>query len=111
MVKVGDFMSFINKELLIQRATSLNSNTEAGRQYYGSIYNMIINMPNEDVEKITHGHWCFVRHYQDKANGQCSECGKMSPLRTSRDSWGMWNIDMPRCPVCGAIMDGKINYR
>lgn len=52
MVKVGDFMSFINKELLIQRATSLNSNTEAGRQYYGSIYNMIINMPDENVKEI-----------------------------------------------------------
>lgn len=110
MVRVGDFVSFINKELLIQRATSLNSNTEAGRQYYGSIYNMIINMPDEEVEKITHGHWYGVSHYQDKASGQCSECKKRGILRTDRDDWGLWYIDMPRCPNCGAIMDGKVNY-
>ena len=104
-------MSFVNKELLIQRASALNSNTEAGRKYYGSIYHMIINMPVADVEEIKHGHWYFVIKNQDEARGQCSKCGKMSPLRTSRDSWGMWNIDMPRCPVCGAIMDGEIHYR
>ena len=103
-------MSFINKELLIQRATALNSNIEVARQYYCSIYNMIISMPEEDVEEIKHGHWYGVNHYQNKASGQCSECGKKGLLRVSRDDWGLWYIDMPRCPNCGAIMDGKINY-
>lgn len=63
-----------------------------------------------DVEEIKHGHWYGVNHYQDKASGQCSECKKRGVLRTDRDSFGIWYIDMPRCPNCGAIMDGKINY-
>lgn len=104
-------MSYINREEAIRQIEEVQS-LYVG-QYFdliGRTLEIIKNLPDEDVENITHGHWCFVRHYQDKASGQCSECGKMSPLRTSRDSWGMWNIDMPRCPVCGAIMDGKVNY-
>ena len=103
-------MSFINKELLIQRATKLNSNIEVARKYYNSIYNLIFNMPESDVEEIKHGYWYGVNHYQDKASGQCSECKKRGILRTDRDDYGLWYIDMPRCPNCGAIMDGKINY-
>lgn len=73
----------------------------------------IENIPDEPIdgyEEIKHGHWYGVNHYQDYAHGQCSECKESGRLRTSRDSWGIWYIDMPRCPKCGAIMDGKKNY-
>lgn len=74
------------------------------------IFEEIEHLPPADVEEIKHGHWYGVSHYQDKASGQCSECKKRGVLRTSRDDWGLWYIDMTRCPNCGAIMDGKINY-
>ena len=67
-------------------------------------------LPRANVEEIKHGHWYGVNHYQNKASGQCSECKKHGILRTDRDDWGLWYIDMPRCPNCGAIMDSKINY-
>ena len=62
------------------------------------------------AKEVKHGHWYGVNHYQNKASGQCSECGKHEILRTDKDSLGIWYIDMPKCPNCGAIMDGKINY-
>lgn len=70
----------------------------------------IDNIPPANVEEIKHGYWYGVTKNQEEVRGQCSECRKLGVLRTSRNSLGIWNIDMPRCPNCGAIMDGKTNY-
>ena len=88
-------MSFINKELLIQRASSLNSNTKAGRQYYGSIYHMIINMPIEDVEMVKHGEW--INENRKDGEIYCSLCGATEKISDSQ-------YKSPRCPLCGAHM-------
>ena len=44
-------MSFINKELLMQRATTLNSNIEVARKYYNSIYNKGDKIYGEKIHK------------------------------------------------------------
>lgn len=67
-------MSFVNKELLMQRATLLNSNTEAGRLYYGSVYNMIIDMPTVDAVEVVRCENCkFYKPFKkvEDFDGQC----------------------------------------
>ena len=86
----------------------LNSNTPKGVKV--AYKSDIDKIPTADVVEAKHGFWYGVRHYQNEASGQCSECGKQGLLRTYRNGWGIWYIDMPRCPNCGAIMDGKMNF-
>jgi len=88
-------MSYINKELLLQRATALNSNGKVGIQYYASIYTLINKMPVEDVEDVKQGEWID----EDRKDGEiyCSLCGA---TEKSSDS----QYKSPRCPLCGAYM-------
>ena len=55
-------------------------------------------------------YWHSVHQDRDKASGICSACKKQGMLRTSRNDWGTWYIDMPYCPACGSKMDNNIHY-
>lgn len=34
----------------------------------------------------------------------CSNCKDRGELRTDRNEWGLWHINSPHCPTCGADM-------
>lgn len=84
--KSGGMSRYIDKDLLIQRATTLSSNTKEGYLFYNSIYNMITNMPEADVTEVKHAKW--------DRSGYCSNC----------DFWTCY-CDYNYCPNCGARME------
>lgn len=69
---------------------------------YMKMRNLIKDAPTIDAEPVRHGHWI------DKPTGRygnwqsyCSACGKHNQIG-GIDS----NRHKPRCPWCGAYMDG-----
>ena len=88
-------MAYINRENLIQVLAHENSNTEIGRQYYGAIYQKVMNFPTADVVEVKHGRWIYETKYYS-----CSICaGKRFNL--------LLGTDAEFCPYCGAKMDAK----
>ena len=69
--------------------------------------------PTADVREMKYGEWYDVcdnnqqSNYQEEAYGTCSVCKVRGRLRTNRNEYGIWFIDSPYCPNCGAKMDGK----
>lgn len=59
--------------------------------------------PDADVEGVEHGKWL-------KNNTECSVCGELNPTQYL-DNWDLEYkaFYLPRCPHCGAKMDGKEN--
>ena len=66
---------------------------------------------NEDDtdESIIHAYWYDIdeRENGEDVTATCSNCKVRGRVRTKRNSWGMWIINSPRCPECGAKMDKK----
>lgn len=61
-------------------------------------------VPSEKVEKVNHGEWRTIRETDDSKTTECSNCRESFHFMKK----GQLNIDlMPRCPICGAKMDGK----
>ena len=57
-----------------------------------------------DVEAVKQGEWIDISSYDDGENAiaTCSNCHTRGKVRTNRNRWGLWYIDSPRCPHCGA---------
>lgn len=76
---------------------------------YGIAIDDICDAPTITPESLVrHGKWINVNYWgaeQSKATGTCSHCKRRGELRTGRNEWGFWYIDMPYCPSCGAVMD------
>lgn len=67
-------------------------------------YEIVQNVPAEDVAPVVHGEWKPVRGMAPpEYHGRhiCSECGKMAK------EWKMHEILTDYCPNCGAKMDGE----
>ena len=64
------------------------------------------------VTDSDHAYWYNVVTYDhgERAVATCSNCKERGSTRTSRNSWGLWVLNSPRCPNCGAIMDGEHKY-
>lgn len=61
-----------------------------------------------DVALVAHvGRWQYVTRYNDgeRMIASCSRCGVRGEVRTIRTALGLWEIDSPCCPSCGAKMD------
>ena len=94
----------INKKEYVEREAALKV-LAAGRGC-GNICSQAINrLPAADVEEVRHGYWYDIVQCEDVAFATCSVCNIRGKLRTKRS--GIWYIDSPYCPICGARMDGK----
>lgn len=64
-----------------------------------------------DVAPVIHGRWLDIKRYNDSERviATCSRCKERGELRTVRTEFGVWEIDSPYCPNCGAKMDGGTN--
>ena len=70
------------------------------------LFPRIADVPAADVVEVRHGHWYDIVQCEDVAFATCSVCGIRGKVRTNRSEWGIWHIDSPYCPNCGAKMDG-----
>ena len=67
--------------------------------YKASVKRVLTQAPAEDIEAVRHGRW---------KRGFCSECGKVNPTTDLNEFTMKWfSRYLPRCPYCGAKMDGK----
>lgn len=70
---------------------------------------VIDDIPTIDAEPVRHGRWVK----DDLYNTVCSVCGERIPCveeyDTDDDCGGTYDVEIdetPRCPICGAKMDG-----
>ena len=68
---------------------------------------MIDRFPAADVTPVAHGRWVYITSYNDgeRVIATCLCCGVRGEVRTIRTESGLWEIDSPCCPDCGAKMD------
>lgn len=64
--------------------------------------------PLIEAKEVQHGQWIVNVEYNngEKISATCSHCKVRGEVRTHRNEWGIWHIDSPYCPNCGAKMDG-----
>ena len=90
------------KEKLTELLQEYTGNNNGGGSNCEQAEYLIAN----DVEIIQHGEWISIDSRDNGENmvATCSNCHKRGKIRTNRNSWGLWYIDSPRCPHCGAKM-------
>ena len=66
------------------------------------VYDVIESQPTADVEEVKHGEWFLL---DDCANEgvYCSVCHK----KVYKKDYANQKLKSPRCPNCGAKMDGE----
>lgn len=69
---------------------------------------MFDEIPAADVSPVVRGKWVHITRYNDgeRMIATCSRCRDRGEVRSIRTEFGIWEIDSPRCPNCGAKMDG-----
>lgn len=67
-------------------------------------------IPAADVSPVVRGKWVHITRYNEgeRMIATCSHCRDRGEVRSIRTEFGIWKIDSPRCPNCGARMDGGI---
>ena len=65
----------------------------------------IISAPTVERKK---GRWIVNVEFNngERVIATCSNCKANGEVRTDRNEWGIWHIDSPYCPNCGADMRG-----
>ena len=74
----------------------------------------ISRVPAADVQTVVHGRWIDERWRRNpfgsaipySCDAACSACGNHGDVRIKRGD-EEWEINSPRCPVCGAFMDDE----
>lgn len=68
----------------------------------------ILKLPAADVSPVVRGKWVYITRYNEgeRMIATCSHCRDRGEVRSIRTEFGIWEIDSPRCPNCGAKMDG-----
>ena len=71
----------------------------------------IENAPTIDAVPVVHARWIVNVEFNngERVIATCSNCKVRGEVRTDRSEWGIWHIDSPYCPNCGAKMDGDGN--
>lgn len=72
----------------------------------------ISKLPAADVSPVVRGKWVHITRYNEgeRMIATCSRCRNRGEVRSIRTEFGIWEIDSPRCPNCGAKMDGGDNH-
>jgi hypothetical protein len=72
-------------------------------------YRDIKEIPAADVAPVVHAEWVDIFSLDNNENviATCNYCKERGKVRTARNEWGVWYINSPRCPHCGAKMKGK----
>lgn len=71
----------------------------------------IENAPTIEAVPVIHARWIVNVEFNngERVIATCSNCKDRGEVRTDRNEWGIWHIDSPYCPNCGAKMDGDGN--
>ena len=58
------------------------------------------------VAPVIYGRWINITRFNDgeRIIATCSHCKDRGDIRTIRTEFGIWEIDSPYCPHCGAKM-------
>lgn len=62
-----------------------------------------------DMVEVKHGQWESMVKFNngERIIATCSNCKVRGAVRTDRNEWGIWHINSPYCPNCGAYMRGN----
>ena len=62
--------------------------------------------PTADVVEMVYGRWINITRFNDgeRIIATCSHCKDRGDIRTIRTEFGIWEINSPYCPNCGAKM-------
>lgn len=98
-----DELVFLNDDNLAQRVIDNND----VQWCLSELQDMLL----ADVVPVAHGRWLDIKRYNDgeRVIATCSRCKERGELRTVRTEFGVWEINSPYCPNCGAKMDGGID--
>ena len=100
---------YIDRGIAIAKLTALEV-TERNATMT-SAKRMLAYMPAADVAQVVHGRWLNITRFNDgeRIIATCSRCKDRGDIRTIRTEFGIWEIDSPYCPNCGAKMDGGVD--
>lgn len=88
---------YIDREALIAEYDRVHKGAPGGAR------KLMVDAPAADVEEVRHGRWHTIRETTDSKTTECTACMESFFFMKK----GQLNIDhMPRCPKCGAKMDG-----
>lgn len=94
----------------IDRAEYCEKHCRCSNEYCNKESCPIWKAPAADVSPVVRGKWVHItRHNEgERMIATCSHCRDRGEVRSIRTEFGIWKIDSPRCPNCGARMDGGI---
>lgn len=92
----------------IDRAEYCEKHCRCSNEYCDRQSCPIWKAPAADVSPVVRGKWVHITRYNDgeRMIATCSRCRDRGEVRSIRTEFGIWEIDSPRCPNCGAKMDG-----
>ena len=70
---------------------------QAYRDKWAFVKQIMVGTPAADVAEVRHGHWVYEK---DDCFPKCSVCGQYRGTL----------YEHYYCPVCGALMDGDVEY-
>lgn len=86
---------------------------DAYEQGWDEALSYIEKIPAADVAPVIYGRWINITRFNDgeRIIATCSRCKNRGGIRTIRIEFGIWEIDSPYCPNCGAKMQEQINEK
>ena len=101
-------MELVNREKLIAQY-SANPETKGFMELVQDDYVVEALKRAEvvDAALVVHAKWEINVEFNcgERIHATCSHCRTRGEIRTRRSEWGIWHIDSPYCPSCGAKMD------
>ena len=96
----------IHEPLKSNRYYQTNNLDDAYEQGWDEALSYIEKIPAADVAPVIYGRWINITRFNDgeRIIATCSRCKDRGDIRTIRTEFGIWKIDSPYCPNCGAKM-------
>ena len=96
----------MNKEYVERDAVIAFLENMAASRYLIQCFEDKERFPAADVAPVWHGEWVEIVSCEDIIYATCNQCHSRGKVRTNRNQWGLWYMDSPFCPKCGAKMNG-----
>lgn len=86
--------------------------TEGWNDCMMRVKSMVSKAPAVDAVPVVHARWVNIMlcNGGERTIATCSRCKDRGDVRTAMTEFGLWEIDSPHCPNCGAKMDGDASY-